>query len=148
MYCAIWSDETYLCGVVDLERGLALRVEVAVILELVKFTNNDLPNKSVSSTADIDHHARAKPTSWLDPGNFTVASCVSLYRLNAGRREGMISSPSEVKACTSNQVVGISIAIRVGVGVTGIWKGSVTLRGPFTGDDIGELIKHKSAIIP
>lgn len=49
MYHPSWSDETYLCGVVDLERGLALRVEVAVVFELVKSTNDDLPSKSVSS---------------------------------------------------------------------------------------------------
>jgi hypothetical protein len=62
MHHPSWSAETYLCGMVDLERGLALRVEVAVVFELVKPTNNDLPRKCVSSTADIDH-SRAKPTS-------------------------------------------------------------------------------------
>lgn len=50
-----WSDETYLCGVVDLERGLALRVEVAVVFEHVKSANYDLSSKSVSFTADTDH---------------------------------------------------------------------------------------------
>jgi|SRR5213595_455347 hypothetical protein len=49
MYYLSWSDETYLCGVVDLERGLALRVEVAVVFERVKSTNNDLSSKRVSS---------------------------------------------------------------------------------------------------
>lgn len=34
----------YLCNVIHLKRGLALRVEVAVALELIKFTDNDLPH--------------------------------------------------------------------------------------------------------
>lgn len=50
MYHPSWSDETYLCCVIDLERGLALRVEVAVVFELIKSTNDDLPSKSVSSS--------------------------------------------------------------------------------------------------
>ena len=62
MYQPSWSGETYLCGVVDLKRGLALRVEVAVVFELVKFTNNDLPSKLISSTADIVD-SQATPTS-------------------------------------------------------------------------------------
>lgn len=60
----------------------------------------------------------------------------------------MIFSPSEVKACTSNQVVGISITVRVRVGFAGIGTGSVALRGRFTGDDICELKNSMSAIIP
>jgi hypothetical protein len=33
---------------VDLERGLALRIEIAVALHLVKFTDNHLQNDNVS----------------------------------------------------------------------------------------------------
>lgn len=63
MYCPSWSGETYLCGVVDLERGLALRVEIAVVFEFVKPTNNYLPSKCVSFTAGIDHSRAGIPTS-------------------------------------------------------------------------------------
>ena len=41
------------------------------------------------------------PTSWLPPGNFTVASCCSLYLSKAGASEEMTSSPSAVRALTS-----------------------------------------------
>jgi hypothetical protein len=100
------SSPAHLCDVVDLKRGLALRVKVAVAFHLVKFTNNDLyagsesqysHSSEVAGTEIIDR----KRTSWLEPGSFTVASWLSLYRSKAGASEERISSPSEVRACTS-----------------------------------------------
>lgn len=92
------GQKAYLCGMVDLKRSLAFRVEIAVIFERVKFTDDDLSRSIVS---DIAQHPRVHPTSSLDPGSFTVESWDSLYRLNAGSREGIMPSPSEVRACTS-----------------------------------------------
>lgn len=43
LYKPEYSFLVYLCSVIHLKGGLALRVEVAVALELIKFTDNDLP---------------------------------------------------------------------------------------------------------
>lgn len=87
---------------VDLERGLALRVEVSVALHLVEFTDNHLPqNPKVSTRYVVGEMIKRERTSWIEPGSFTVVSWLSLYRSKAGASEGRISSPSDVRACTS-----------------------------------------------
>lgn len=87
----------HLCNMVDLERGLALCVKVPVAFHLVKFTNDNLRIcQYQTSWAEL-----IERTSWLEPGSFTVVSWASLYRSNAGVKEGMISPSSEVNACTS-----------------------------------------------
>lgn len=47
----------YLCGMVDLERSLALCVKIPVALHLVKFTDNYLPAARMS--ASLQQEARS-----------------------------------------------------------------------------------------
>ena len=52
------GSKAYLCGMVDLERSLALWVEIAIILERVKFTDDDLSRSVVS---DIRATVKSSP---------------------------------------------------------------------------------------
>jgi hypothetical protein len=42
------SNASYLCGMVDLKRGLAFSIEVAVALNLVEFADDDLPTRNLA----------------------------------------------------------------------------------------------------
>ena len=70
-----------LCGVVDLERRLARRVEVAVVAERVVLAHDDL---AMVRCWPISNDLSVLHTGSLLPGSFTVAYCCSLYFLNAG----------------------------------------------------------------
>jgi hypothetical protein len=70
--------------VVDLERRLARRVEVAVASQCVVLAHNDLNTVRFRITTAIPHIIH---TASLLPGSFTVAYCCSLYFLNAGSRD-------------------------------------------------------------
>lgn len=89
---------------IELERRLALGIIVPVSLELVILADNDLIPVSISTclrSTPPQPVICIVPTSWLAPGNFTVASCFSLYRWKAGAREGMMSGVSAVRALIS-----------------------------------------------
>lgn len=66
---------------VDLERRLACRVEVAVIAQSVVFADDDLVTIRTQLITELYHNLH---TASLLPGSFTVAYCCSLYFLNAG----------------------------------------------------------------
>ena len=91
-------------------------------------------------TLDQDPPLRDKCyTSWLAPGNFTVASWVSLYRSNAGARDGMISPSSDVRVLTSVVVV---VSCDAGGIVFWFRPGQPGQQsGNSTGNDITNLVK-------
>lgn len=138
---------------IELERRLALGIIVPVSLELVILADNDLIPVSISTclrSTPPQPVICIVPTSWLAPGNFTVASCFSLYRWKAGAREGMMSGVSAVRALISvfqrkcfSRPLSHGIARRrwrdrsesVRCEEAHIGQG----RGRFTGHDIGEL---------
>jgi hypothetical protein len=59
-----WFLSPYLCGMIDLVRGLAFRIEVAVALQLVEFTDNNLAAIPCQCPrAPKSGHPIAEPTS-------------------------------------------------------------------------------------
>ena len=52
------GSKAYLCGMIDLKRSLALWVEIAIILERVEFTDDDLSRSVVS---DIRATVKSSP---------------------------------------------------------------------------------------
>jgi hypothetical protein len=76
-----WLGRAYLCSVIDLERRLARRVEVAVAAQCVVLAHNDLSTVRFQIATFIPYILH---TASLLPGSFTVAYCCSLYFLNAG----------------------------------------------------------------
>lgn len=83
---------------VEFKRCLTLHIVISVLVQLVECADNHLfPLKSIDCSAS----PAIVSTSWLPPGNFTVASCFSLYRSKAGRSEGRISGLSAVSVLMS-----------------------------------------------
>lgn len=87
--------QTYLRGVVEGERGLAFDVVVPSLSERVVRADDDL--SALFSPIVRLPFRLAGLTCWLLPGSFVVASCSSLYFLNAGLTDCRILGSSTVR---------------------------------------------------
>jgi hypothetical protein len=84
--------------VVDLERRLARRVEVAVAAQCVVLAHDDLNTVRFQLATIVPYIIH---TASLLPGSFTVAYCCSLYFLNAGSSDSSKPASSPAKALIS-----------------------------------------------